>query len=51
MCFLQNPEFFFFFFFLLFFFHIFNLDVILLKCIGGRYIVSATLPTVFGRSF
>ena len=46
----QNPEIIFY-----YFFRIFNLDIfwvlILQKCIGSRYLVPLTPPTVFGRSF
>ena len=46
----QNPEIFFY-----YFFRIFNLDIfwvlILQKCIGCRYLVPLTPPTVFVRSF
>ena len=48
--FFQNPEIIFY-----YFFRIFNLDIfwvlILQKCIGSRYLVPLTPPTVFGRSF
>ena len=48
--FFQNPEIIFYHFFC-----IFNLDIfwvlILQKCIGSRYLVPLTPPTVFGRSF
>ena len=50
MCFFQNPEIIFY-----HFFRIFNLDIfwalILQKCIGCRYLVPSTPPTVFGQSF
>ena len=50
MWFFQNPEIIFY-----HFFHILNLDIfwvlILQKCIGSRYLVPLTPPTVFGRSF
>ena len=46
----QNPEIIFYHFFC-----IFNLDIfwvlILQKCLGSRYLVPLTPPTVFGRSF
>ena len=46
----QNPEVIFY-----YFVRIFNLDIflvlILQKCIGSRYLVPLTPPTVFGRSF
>ena len=46
----QNPEIIFY-----HFFRIFNLDIfwalILQKCIGSRYLVPSTPPTVFGQSF
>ena len=48
--FFQNPEIIFY-----HFFHILNLDIfwvlILQKCIGSRYLVPLTPPTVFGRFF
>ena len=50
MWFFQNPEIIFY-----YFFRIFNLDffwvLILQKCIGSRYLVPLTPPTVFGRFF
>ena len=48
--FFQNPEIIFY-----HFFRIFNLDIfwalILQKCIGSRYLVPSTPPTLFGQSF
>ena len=50
MWFFQNPEIIFY-----HFFRIFNLDIFLTlmlqKCIGSRYLVPSTPPTVFGQSF
>ena len=50
MWFFQNPEIIFY-----HFFRIFNLDIfwalILQKCIGSRYLVPSTPPTVFAQSF
>ena len=50
MWFFQNPEIIFY-----HFFRIFNVDIfwalILQKCIGSKYLVPSTPPTVFGQSF
>ena len=50
MCFFQNHEIIFY-----HFFRIFNVDIfwalMLQKCIGSRYLVPSTPPTVFGQSF
>ena len=50
MCFFQNPVIIFYYFFRIFNLVIFRV-LILQKCIGSRYFVPLTPPTVFGRSF